>query len=167
MAEGRRTFQLRESRPLPRWLAWLRPQGEPLVPAWEAEGIDYTLEHRAALRAIRGFISGIVRYQLHSRRVVHVASQYNVPEAPGLRERVPEWLAERLRFGVVVGEARAYRYLDIEKIEVLWNEQGTQLFLHLEHPIDRGSQPFVSAWLHDEEQEGDDLPTTRMLGEPR
>lgn len=152
MGEGRRYFLLREPPPLPRWLRWFRPRGELLVAPGEAAGIDYTLERRAAARAVRAFVEGISQYQLHSRKVVHAASHMRVPEAPGLQARVPEWIAERLRFGVV--EEGAYRYLELDAIEVSWNEQGTQVFLHTTLPVRRGALPFVTASTDDDDEDG-------------
>ena len=63
--------------------------------------VDYRLRHRTAIRSVRAFVEAIDTYELHTRRTVHVVSDYRIPPDSGLQGRVPEWLAERVRFGVV------------------------------------------------------------------
>jgi len=133
------------------------------------EGVDFSLARRAERRAVRAFIEAIDNYQLHTRRTVHVVSDYRLPSDPGLEQRVPEWLAERVRFGVVRGEMGDIGYLKIKSVEVHWDEEGTQLYLHLAQKVVPGTRAFIAAYLGDAQgvEELDALPSTLLLGEPR
>ena len=102
MASGRRRITLHESEGIFARLGKLfrpsadAPGGETMV-----TGVDFRLKKRASLRAVREFTEQIHSYQLQSRRCVHVQSRYRVPDARGLEQKVPEWIAERVRFGLV------------------------------------------------------------------
>lgn len=140
-----------------------------ITPTLAEDRIDYSLARRAERRAVREFIESIDTYQLHTRRTVHVVSRYRVPSDAGLEQRVPEWLAERVRFGVVRGDFGDIGYLRIKAVEVHWDDHGTELYLQLAQKVVPGTRAFIAAYLGDEggfEQIGD-LPTTLLLGEPR
>jgi hypothetical protein len=133
------------------------------------EGVDFSLAKLAERRAVRAFIEAIDTYQLHTRRTVHVVSTYCIPSDPGLEQRVPEWLAERVRFGVVRGEMGDIGYLRIKSVEVQWGPEGTELYLYLAQKVVPGTRAFVAAYLGDaaRSEEMDALPSTLLLGEPR
>lgn len=130
-------------------------------------GVDVSLRRRAAIRAVRSFIEGIDTYQLHTRRTVHVVSRYRVPSDSGLQLRVPEWVAERVRFGVV-GPEGEYKYLDIRQVDVSWDEDGTELYLHLRGRVAPGTRAFIAAYLGDEDpaERSAAAPSPRLLGGP-
>ncbi len=135
----------------------------------QVEGIDFTLARRAERHAVRAFIEAIDTYQLHTRRTVHVVSTYRIPSDTGLEQRVPEWLAERVRFGVVRGELGDIGYLRIKSVEVSWDHEGTELYLHLAQKVVPGTRAFIAAYLGDAAgaEELDALPSALLLGEPR
>ena len=120
------------------------PEPSPLM---ADPNIDFSLRQRAAIHAVRGFIEGIDSYQLHTRKQVHVVSHYVVPDAAGLQDLVPEWLATRVRFGVVDSDSKETNYVGIRAVDVVWAEDGTELYLHLTDRIDPGTRAFVAAWL--------------------
>ena len=132
-------------------------------------GVDFSLARLAERRAVRAFIESIDTYQLHTRRTVHVVSDYRVPSDPGLEQRVPQWLAERVRFGVVRGEMGDIGYLRIKSVEIHWDDEGTELYLHLAQKVVPGTRAFVAAYLGDaaRPEDLDALPSTLLLGEPR
>lgn len=169
MAQGRRRIQLVSRPGLLGWFQrlWSR-SGEISTEGDPVDGIDYTLRHKAAVRAMRGFIESIETYQLHTRKTVHVVSRYRMPADPGLEERVPDWLADRVRFGVVRGEGGAFTYLPIRAVDVQWSEHGMELFLHLDAPVVPGTRAFIAAYLGegDRNDELREMPTTLMLGDP-
>lgn len=144
-----------------------RGRGDRLRAEVAPAGIDVTLRHRAAVRAVRQFIEAIDTYQLHTRKTVHVVSRYRVPSDAGLQERVPEWVAERVRFGVV-GPDGDYQYLDIRQVDVGWDEDGTELYLHLAEKVAPGTRAFIAAYLGDEDPalRSEEAPSPRLLGGP-
>ncbi len=168
MASGKRRIQLDRARKT----SWLqRLFGCEAAPAirspHDPPGVDTSLRRRAAVRAVRTFIESIDTYQLHTRRTVHVVSSYRVPPDSGLRERVPEWIAERVRFGIVKPGGE-YGYLTIKSVDVSWNDDGTELYLYLDERVAPGTRAFIAAYLG--EAEGvvppDAMPSPRLLGEP-
>lgn len=136
-----------------RWWAGLRSRRhlealpEPIPLEELAANIDFSLKQRAAVHAVRRFIELIDTYQLHTRKQVHVVSHYVVPDTPGLQNQVPEWLAHRVRFGVVDPKTKETTYVGIRAVDVVWAEDGTELYLHLTDKIDPGTRAFVAAWL--------------------
>ena len=130
-------------------------------------GIDYTLRHRAAVHAVRAFIERIDHYSLQSGRVVQVLSDYVVPSDSGLERKVPEWLAERLRFGVVTVEARV-RYIPIQHVDFRWDARGIEALLYLSEKVSPGTRAFIAAYLGhgDGINEVDELPQAVVLEEP-
>lgn len=162
MSDGKRRIHLREN---PTW-RWLRPvlrrSVQPSPP--DVAGVDYQLRGRAAVRAVRAFLEGIEHYELHGRRALHVTSSYRVPPAVGLGAWVPQWLAERVRFGLENPEG-APDYVAIRSVDVEWDRDGTRLLLHLDRRVRPGARAFVGAWL------GGDLPAPalavpqRLLGD--
>jgi len=168
MASGKRRINLRTGRP-GFWARLLRRHPTPhlVTPSPDPLSIDFRLRRRASIRAVRAFIESIDTYQLHTRRIVHVVSRYVVPSDPGLQEKVPEWLAERVRFGVVQG-AGDFGYLHIKAVDVAWDGDGTELFLHLDEKVTPGTRAFIAAYLGEGDgiEEMRDLPSTLLLGEP-
>jgi len=130
-------------------------------------GVDYSLRHRAAVHAVRSFIEAIDIYQLQTTRVVQVLSDYLMPSDSGLEHKVPEWLAERLRFGIVTAEG-GIRYVAIDVADFSWDSDGTEVLLHLRDKISPGTRAFVAAYLGhgDGVAEMQDLPAALLLGEP-
>ena len=173
MAGNKRRIQLDE-RTKTRWwsrlLGWFGVDraGKPHVGA-VPDGVDFSLARRAERRAVRAFIEAIDNYQLHTRRTVHVVSDYRLPSDSGLEQCVPEWLARRVRFGIVRGEMGDIGYLRIKSVEVHWDGDGTQLYLHLAQKVVPGTRAFIAAYLGDAQgvEELDALPSTLLLGEPR
>lgn len=173
MPSGKRRINL-ERNDRPGWFARLfgRRPSPGLVAVQpcpdDAQSIDYRLLKRASVRSVRAFVESIDTYQLHTRRTVHVLSRYVVPPDPGLQQKVPEWLAERVRFGVVQGPGE-FGYLGIRSVDIQWDGEGTELFLHLDSKVTPGTRAFIAAYLG----EGDgvaemaELPNTLLLGEPR
>jgi len=170
MASGKRRIDLHRATP-PGFFARLfgRRAAPPLValPSVEVTGIDFTLRRRAAVAAVRSFVESIDTYQLHTRRTVHVVSRYVIPGDPGLQQKVPEWLADRVRFGVVEG-AGGYGYLQIRAVDLTWDHEGTELYLHLDSKVTPGTRAFIAAYLGegDGTAEMRDLPATLLLGDP-
>jgi len=172
MAAGKRRITLEQPNGAGWWSRVRERLGlapAPLAPVAATEGIDFSLARRAERRAVRAFIEAIDTYQLHTRRTVHVVSTYRVPSDSGLEQRVPEWLAERVRFGVVRGELGDIGYLRIKSVEVHWDDEGTELYLHLAQKVVPGTRAFIAAYLGDAAgaEELDALPSTLLLGEPR
>ncbi len=120
---------------------------EPFTAEQTAVNVDFSLRRRASVHAVRRFVELIDTYQLHTRRQVHVISHYVVPDTAGLQDQVPEWLAHRVRFGVVDPKTKATSYVAIHAVDVVWTEDGTELYLHLVDKIDPGTRAFVAAWL--------------------
>ncbi len=166
MASGKRRILLNGAK-IGFWNRLLRRgQGDRLESDVLPAGIDGSLRRRAAVRAVRGFIEAIDTYQLHTRRTVHVVSRYRVPSDSGLQQRVPEWVAERVRFGVV-GPEGEYQYLDIRQVDVSWDEDGTELYLHLAGRVAPGTRAFIAAYLGDEDSgPASNEPSPRLLGGP-
>jgi len=156
------------------WFARLfRRRPKPTLVALEpcpedAASIDYRLLRRSSVRAVRSFVESIDTYQLHTRRTVHVLSRYVVPPDPGLQSKVPEWLADRVRFGVVEAPGE-FGYLRIRSVDVQWDDEGTELYLHLDSKVTPGTRAFIAAYLGDGDgiAEMAELPNTLLLGEPR
>ncbi len=124
---------------------------DPFSAEQTAVNIDYSLRQRAAVHALRRFIELIDTYQLHTRKQVHVISHYVVPDTAGLQDQVPEWLAHRVRFGVVDPKTKATTYVTIRAVDVVWTEDGTELYLHLTEKIGKGTRAFVAAWLGEDD----------------
>jgi len=168
MSSGKRRIDLRESwKPTGFWRRLFARRGRELPIEPSVLGIDYSLRHRAAVHAVRCFIECIDEYQLQTTRVVQVLSDYLMPADAGLERKVPEWLAERLRFGVVTAEG-GIRYIAIQFVDFNWDDTGTELLLHLEEKIEPGTRAFVAAFLGhgDGVAEMQDLPAEMLLGEP-
>jgi hypothetical protein len=175
MASGRRRIELAQNRPQGGWLARLLGRrgrkGEDVASAVPTPSpppsVDFRLQHRAATRSVRAFVEAIDTYQLHTRSIVHVVSRYCVPPDSGLQERVPEWIAERVRFGVVPSEGEVH-YMRIEAVDVQWHEEGTELYLHLDGKVVPGTRAFIAAYLGDGEgrEEIRDIPPGLLHGEP-
>ena len=108
--------------------------------------VDFRLQHRTAIRVVRQFTEQIETYQLHSRRCVHVVSRFLVPSDRGLQETAPEWIAERIRFGIVRGGGE-FDYIPVERVDIAWDDEGTELFLHLSEKVEPGTRAFVAAYL--------------------
>jgi hypothetical protein len=144
-----------------------RGRGDRLNHETAPPGIDVSLRHRAAIRCVRSFIESIDTYQLHTRRTVHVVSRYRLPSDAGLQQRVPEWIAERVRFGIVAADGD-YQYLDIRQVDVAWDGDGTELYLHLAAKVAPGTRAFIAAYLGDEDSltAAPDAPSPRQLGGP-
>ncbi|MCO4773882.1 MAG: hypothetical protein KDA24_27870, partial [Deltaproteobacteria bacterium] len=109
--------------------------------------VDFSLRQRASVHAVRSFIESVDTYELHNRKTVHVVSHYEIPVGAGLEDLIPEWLAHRVRFGTVQGDARDASYLDIRAVDVVATDEGTELYLHLTHKVEPGTRAFVAAWL--------------------
>jgi len=164
MAAGKRRIAV--SKRKPGLLARLRRTVAPAAPVPDAPGVDYTLRRRAATRAVRAFVEAIDTYQLHTRRTVHVVSHYRIPGDPGLQEQIPEWIAQRVRFGITDPDG-ATRYVPIRHVDVTWDEDGVELFLHLQDRIAPGTRAFIAAYLGEgERDDADDQPPSRLLGAP-
>jgi hypothetical protein len=95
---------------------------------------------------VREFTEQIETYQLSTRRCVHVISSYLVPPDAGLQKKVPEWIAERIRFGILRGGGEC-DYIRIDKVDISWDSEGTSLLLHLSEKVDPGTRAFVAAYL--------------------
>ena len=126
--------------------------------------VDYRLAHRTAVRAVREFTEQIETYQLHSRRCVHVVSRYLLPADSGLQERVPEWIAERIRFGILRGGGEC-DYIRIDRVDISWDDEGTTLLLHLAEKVAPGTRAFVAAYLGGAELRPMGSPPGLVLGE--
>jgi len=153
MATGRRRIVVHKTPNRPGFLRRLFSRKRPelsavqdaLMPPLDT-GVDYRLAHRAAVRAVREFTEQIDTYQLHSRRSVHVVSSYLLPGDRGLQERVPEWIAERIRFGILRGGGEC-EYIRIDRVDISWDDEGTTLLLHLAEKVAPGTRAFVAAYL--------------------
>jgi hypothetical protein len=149
MTSGKLRIDLRRaSRPgfFARWFRRRRRPTLDLLPPADSDSIDFTLRRLAAVRAVRGFVEAIENYTLQTHRTVHVVSKYVIPDSPGLQEEVPQWLAARVRFGVVQG-AGGIGYLGIRAVDLTWDDQGTELFLHLDAKVAPGTRAFIAAYL--------------------
>ena len=172
MAGNKRRITLEQPRGTGWWsrlIGRLRPRDSAHDGASGPQGVDFRLARRAERRSVRAFIEAIDTYQLHTRKVVHVVSTYRLPGDPGLESRVPEWLAERVRFGVVRGELGDIGYLRIKSVDVHWDAEGTELYLHLAQKVVPGTRAFIAAYLGDSAgtDEMEALPSSLLLGEPR
>ena len=168
MSSGKRRIDLRETWKRPGlWRRLFGRGGDELVAEPAVLGIDYRLRHRAAVHAVRAFVEGIDHYSLQSSRVVRVLSDYVVPSDPGLERKVPEWLAQRLRFGVV-NDADVVRYLPIRYVDLHWDERGTEALLVLDEKVAPGTRYFSAAYLGhgDGTEHVDELPRAIILEEP-
>jgi len=168
MSSGKRRIELRDSwKPVGFWQRLFSRRKGRLMPEPAVLGVDYSLRHRAAVHAVRAFIESIDDYQLQTTRVVQVLSDYLVPADMGLERKVPEWLAQRLRFGIVTSEGDI-RYLPIHTVDFSWDEHGTEVLLHLEEKVAPGTRAFIAAYLGhgDGFAEMRELPAAMLLGEP-
>ena len=168
MSSGKRRIELRDSWQRPSlWRRLLRRRGDEVLAEPSVLGIDYRLRHRAAVQAVRSFVEAIDHYSLQSSRVVQVLSDYSIPRDPGLERKVPEWLAERLRFGVVT-EQSVVRYIPIRSVDFRWDENGTEALLHLDEKVAPGTRYFSAAYLGhgDGVNDVDELPQAVVLEEP-
>ncbi len=168
MSSGKRRIDLRATwKPPGFWRRLFRRGGSelPIEPA--VLGVDYSLRHRAAVHAVRSFIESIDTYQLQTTKVVQVLSDYLMPIDAGLEDKVPEWLAGRLRFGIVTAEG-GIRYIPLHVIDFSWDESGTEVLLHLEDKVTPGTRAFIAAYLGhgDGAAEMQELPAAMLLGEP-
>jgi hypothetical protein len=170
MASGRRRITVHKRPKGPGFLRRIfgRPAAlqavESAAEAVPESRVDFRLRHRAAIRAVREFTEQITTYQLHSRRCVHVVSHYLLPSDHGLQEKIPEWIAERIRFGIVRGGGEC-DYVRIDSIDIAWDDEGTELFLHLGEKIDPGTRAFVAAYLGGAELPAMANPPGLVLGE--
>jgi hypothetical protein len=112
--------------------------------------VDFRLRHRAITRTVREFTEKIETYQLHSRRCVHVVSHFLIPGDRSLEQVVPEWIAQRVRFGIVRGGGE-FEYIRVNSVDIAWDEEGTELFLHLDERVEPGTRAFVAAYLGEAE----------------
>lgn len=168
MASGKRRIDLRATwKPPSFWRRLFGRSGSELPVEPAVLGVNYSLRHRAAVHAVRSFIESIDVYQLQTVRVVQVLSDYLMPGDAGLESKVPEWLAERLRFGIVTAEG-GIRYIGIEVVEFSWDENGTEVLLYLEDKVAPGTRAFIAAYLGhgDGAAEMQELPAAMLLGEP-
>ena len=147
------SYQVRISMsPPPRWSRWVdRLRGrhprllEPVTPA----NVDLSLVSHVAAGHVRAFVESIDTYQLVTRRVVQVLSHFEMPDHDGLTAKMPVWLSERIRFGVVDANGRDFHYAVIRAMEMRWNDDGTELRLHLDKGIAPGTRAFIAAYLGD------------------
>lgn len=122
--------------------------------------VDLTLVTQVASEHVRQFIEAIQNYQLVSQDVVQVVSHYRMPDHGGLREQIPVWLSERIRFGVVAADGCDFRYCDIEAVEMRWDDDGSELSLFLGESIRGGARAFIAAYL------GEGVDAQAMRGLP-
>ncbi len=112
--------------------------------------VDLTLVSKVAAEHVKRFVESIENYHLISRRVVRVVSHFEVPEHGGLQSKIPAWISERIRFGVVDREGRDFRYAGLRSMEMTWGDDGeTVLLLHLDESITPGTRAFIAAYLGD------------------
>ena len=128
--------------------------------------VDHTLVGRVASQHVRRFVESIDTYQLLSRNVVQVFSAFRVPDQPGIRQQLPVWLSERIRFGIVTGDGSDFRYVSIRSIEMRWDEETTELRMHLDERIVPGTRAFIAAYLGEgvDTQALQDLPLATFSG---
>ncbi len=129
------------------------------APAHRGTKVDLTLVSRLASRHVKGFVESIDTYQLLSPRVVQVLSRYRMPDHDGLREQLPFWLSERIRFGVVAADGRDFRYAELRAMTMRWTPEETEIEMHLAEPIAPGTRAFIAAYLGD----GSDTQALREL----
>ncbi len=142
---------------LRRWLG--RGPSAPPGPATDTN-VDLTLVTQVASEHVRQFIEAIDNYQLATHDVVQVISHYRMPDQEGLRAQIPVWLSERIRFGVVAADGCDFRYCDIEAVEMSWDDDGSELLLHLGESIRGGARAFIAAYL------GEGMDAQAMRGLP-
>jgi len=128
---------------LDRLLRGRRLTPPPLRPA----NVDMTLVGRVASEQVRAFVESIETYQLLSRSVVHAVSSYRMPDHPGIRANLPSWISERIRFGVVSPDGLDFRYAELVAIEMRWNDECSELLLHVGERVPRGTRAFIAAYL--------------------
>ncbi len=148
--------------------AWLRRRlgRTPELPAPPAANVDTTLLSRIASEQVKAFVEAIDTYQLQSRTVIRVRSNYRMPRQAGIREQVPVWLAERIRFGVVEGDSLDFRYAAIRRVHLRWDDDSTDLLLYLDERVEAGTRAFIAAYLGEgmHTQALRDLPLSSNLG---
>jgi len=150
---------------------WQRLFGSQSLPQSGFEGavagVDYRLRVQVAVRMVRRFVESIENYELTNLKTVRVWSDYCIPPDPGLQRQVPEWLAERLRFGTVRPDGQV-AYVDIHTVDVHACEEGTELFLRLAYRVAPGTRAFIAAYLGPGDGAGElqELPRAMLLGEP-
>jgi|GEM_PF-2100283 len=160
MAMSKHRFTLREpprngwwARIRRRWANLLKRRHLQALPAIEpptaGPNVDFSLRKRAAVHAVRRFIELVDTYELHNRSTVHVVSHYEVPQTAGLEQQVPEWLAHRVRFGMIDPSTKETTYVEIHAVDVLVTDEGTEMYLHLSRRVEPGTRAFVAAWLGD------------------
>ncbi len=132
-----------------RWVDRLRWRGaaelRPVTPA----NVDLTLVGRVAAEHVKRFVESIETYQLASRRTVQVLSNFEMPEHDGLQAKIPGWISERIRFGVVDSSGRDFRYATLRAMEMGWGDGPTELWLHLDEAVEPGTRAFIAAYLGD------------------
>lgn len=138
--------------PRPRWSRWVdklrpRPQDRlgPVTPA----NVDLTLVSKVAAEHVRRFVESIDTYHLVSRRVVQVLAHFEVPAHGGLQSKIPAWISERIRFGVVDHNGRDFHYAALRSMEMSWEDGETELLLYLDEAIEPGTRAFIAAYLGD------------------
>lgn len=172
MTVNRRRYTLLDPPHLGLWSRvrrlWARLRGQApdvsTAPVLQPENVDFSLRHQVAVRAVRTFIERVSTYTLEGRRGVHVISTYEVPTAAGLDALVPEWLAHRVRFGVVDAKSGATRWVPIRAVDVVWGEGTTELHLQLMDKIEPGTRSFPAAWLGEESYAGLSEPPEVLQG---
>lgn len=117
-------------------------------PLSNVTGADSTLVGQVERRAVRAFIKAIDDYTLHRSRVIRVYSRYRIPPEPSFQQRVPEWLARRVRF--YLGSIDSGKCVRIRSMDVHWNGSSTVLFLYLAREVKSGSTAVVAGRLDEQ-----------------
>lgn len=148
-------------RPGNRWLDGIRRflRREPPPPPPPDENVDFSLVGRLAAVHVKQFVEGIDTYQLTGRRTVQVLSHYQMPVQEGLQQQVPQWLSQRIRFGVVNPDGQDFRYTGLRAITMIWTPTSCELEIELEEAIAPGTRAFIAAYLGD----GSDAQALREL----
>ena len=133
--------------------------------------VDLTLVSRVASEHVRDFIESIETYQLLSRSAVQAVSRYRMSDHPGIRDHLPTWLSERIRFGIVNRDGSDFRYPDIVAIDMRWDDEGTELLLYIDERIPPGTRAFIAAYLGEgvdaQALRGPPIASTRSGGHDR
>jgi hypothetical protein len=112
-------------------------------------GVDYSLLHHTAARAVRGFLDETLNVSLLGDEMVRIDSAWRLPEAPAGRRELVSALAVRLRFGQVhPGGVRmpvALRWLDFQDAP-----HGTRLLLRLLARPNPGLRSYVAGDLSED-----------------
>jgi len=137
----------------------LRSRRHPPPELPKPANVDLTLVGRVASEHVREFVESIDTYQLLSRTVVQAVSSYRMPDHPGIRDNLPSWISERIRFGIVSANGSEFRYADIVAIEMRWNDEGSELLLRIGERVPPGTRAFIAAYLG----EGADAQALRDL----